>query len=219
MDSNKSLANPWTRPRAVALMVACLLAGIAGGWIFRGIHHFSQTASAKATSISTPAASSANPAPNAPTAEQLKDMADHQSAPLIAKLNADPKNPDLLVSIGNLYYDAAQYPIAVDYYGRALVTRPSDGAVRTDMATAYWYLGDADKAIAEFNMALKYSPDNPNTLLNRGLVKWKGKHDSAGAIADWKKLLATNPNYASKDQVEKMLAEVGQQTPRPGTID
>jgi tetratricopeptide (TPR) repeat protein len=87
------------------------------------------------------------------------------------------------------------------------------------MATAYWYLGDADKAIAEFNMALKYSPDNPNTLLNRGLVKWKGKRDGAGAIADWKRLLANNPNYASRDQVEKMLAEVEQQTPRPGTND
>jgi tetratricopeptide (TPR) repeat protein len=219
MDSNNSLANRWTRARAAALMVACLLAGIAGGWIFRGARHLSQPESTMAASISAPPASSANAPPQSPTPEQLKDMADRQSAPLIAKLNADPKNPDLLVSIGNLYYDAAQYPIAVDYYRRALVTRPSDGAARTDMATAYWYLGDADKAIAEFNMALKYSPDNPNTLSNRGLVKWKGKRDSAGAIADWKKLLANNPNYASKDQVEKMLAEVEQQMPKPGTND
>lgn len=219
MDRNKSLAKRWTRPRTVALMVGCLLAGIAGGWIFRGIQNFSQTASAEATSISTPASLSTNTAPQAPTPKQLKDMADHQAAPLIAKLNADPKNPDLLVSIGNLYYDAEQYPTAVDYYRRALVTKPSDGAVRTDMATAYWYLGDADKAIAEFNTALKHSPNSPNALFNRGLVKWKGKHDSAGAIADWKNLLATNPNYASREQVEKMLAEVEQQMPRPGTKD
>ncbi len=138
-------------------------------------------------------------------------MADNQAAPLIAKLNGDPKNLDLLTSIGNLYYDAQQYPVAVNYYGRVLAAKPSDAAVRTDLATAFWYLGDADKAIAEFNTALKYAPTNPNTLFNLGLVKWQGKHDSAGAIADWKKLLAANPDYASRDQVEKMLSEVEKQ--------
>ena len=47
-------------------------------------------------------------------------------------------------SIGNVYYDAQQYPIAVEYYTRALKLKPSDAAVRTDMATAYWYMGNAD---------------------------------------------------------------------------
>ena len=108
----------------------------------------------------------------------------------------------MLTSIGNIYYDAQQYPIAVDYYARALKAKPSDAAVRTDMATAYWYMGNADTAIAEFNKALTYAPNNPNTLFNLGLVKWKGKKDPAGAIADWEKLLAANPNYEGKDKVE-----------------
>jgi phage terminase large subunit-like protein len=42
-------------------------------------------------------------------------------------------------------------------------------------------------------------------------VKWQGKHDSAGAIADWKKLLAVNPNYEAKDKVEQMLSDVEKQ--------
>ena len=79
------------------------------------------------------------------------------------------------------------------------------------MATAYWYMGNADTAIAEFNKALTYAPNNPNTLFNLGLVKWKGKNDLAGAIADWEKLLAANPNYNEKDKVEQMLAEVKKQ--------
>ena len=80
------------------------------------------------------------------------------------------------------------------------------------MATAYWYMGNADTAIAEFNKALTYAPTNPNTLFNLGLVKWQGKHDSAGAIAEWKKLLAANPTYESKDKVEQMLSDVEKQT-------
>ena len=47
------------------------------------------------------------------------------------KLKADPKNPDLLI-IGNLYYDAQQYLVAMDYYGRALKNKPADAAVRTE---------------------------------------------------------------------------------------
>lgn len=211
MDTNNSSAKQWTRPRALALMVACLLGGIAGGWAIRGTRPPAKTETAKAAGIPVSATASANSAPHAPSPDQLKTMADNQAAPLIAKLNGDPKNLDLLTSIGNLYYDAQQYPVAVNYYGRVLAAKPSDAAVRTDLATAFWYLGDADKAIAEFNTALKYAPTNPNTLFNLGLVKWQGKHDSAGAIADWKKLLAANPDYASRDQVEKMLSEVEKQ--------
>ena len=216
MDTNNSSAKQWTRPRAVALMAVCLFAGIAGGWAIRGTRHPAQTETAKAAATPDASATSTTSATPAPSPDQLKTMADNQAAPLIAKLNANPKNLDLLTSIGNLYYDARQYAVAVDYYGRALATKPSDAAVRTDMATAYWYLGDADKAIAEFNTALKYAPTNPNTLFNLGMVKWQGKHDSAGAIADWKKLLATNPDYAARNQVEKMLSDVEKQTAKPG---
>jgi len=75
------------------------------------------------------------------------------------------------------------------------------------MATAYWFMGNADKAIAEFNKALNYAPKNPNTLFNLGLVKWQAKKDAAGAIADWEKLLATDPHYEARDKVEQMMAE------------
>ena len=208
MGTNSSSPKQWTRSQALGLMAVCLLAGIAGGWVIHGTRNPAQTETAKAAEVSAAAPTTATPASQAPSPDQLKTMADNQAAPLIAKLKADPKNSDLLTSIGNLYYDAQQYPVAVDYYGRTLEIKPSDAAVRTDLATAYWYLGNADKAIVEFNAALRYAPTNPNTLFNLGLVKWQGKHDSAGAIADWKKLLATNPDYAARVQVQKMLSEV-----------
>lgn len=197
----------WTSKQALMLMTLCLFGGIAGGWLIRGSQ--TRTVSGRTAAIATAAVpSSAN---EAPSPARIKEQADAQAAPLIAKLNADPQNPDLLTSIGNLYYDAQQYPIAIDYYGRALTSKPSDVAVRTDMGTAYWYMGKADAAIAEFNKALAFAPNNPNTLFNLGLVKWQGKHDGAGAIADWKKLLAANPNYEARDKVDQMLADVEKQ--------
>jgi cytochrome c-type biogenesis protein CcmH/NrfG len=42
------------------------------------------------------------------------------------------------------------------------------------------------------------------------LVKWQGKKDAAGALADWEKLLKSNPSYEGRDKVEQMIAEVKQ---------
>ena len=196
----------WTRERAAFLAIGCLMAGIAGGWAIHG----PRTQSSLAASAPTPVSSNpAAPQTTPPSGrEQLKQMADAQAAPLIDKLKAGPATPELLTSLGNLYYDAQQYPVAVDYYQRSLKARPADAAVRTDMGTAFWYMGDSDRAIAEFDKALTFVPNNPNTLFNLGLVEWKGKQNAAAASAAWRKLLATDPAYAQKDQVEKMLEEL-----------
>ena len=217
---NNSSSVNWTGVQAYTLAVVCLLLGMAGGWLIRG----SQQSPAAAAAVENAGPSASAPTAmgggmNAqPTPEQLKKMADTQAAPLIEKLKSDPNNPELLTSVGNFYYDAQQYPIAVDYYGRALKAKPADAGVRTDMATAYWYMGNADTAIAEFNKSLTYEPNKANTLFNLGLVKWQGKMDINGAVSDWEKLLATNPNYEGKDKVEQMIAQAKKHSAvMPGT--
>jgi tetratricopeptide (TPR) repeat protein len=208
--TNRISMEQWTMPWALMLAAACLMAGIAGGWLMREWKSSAIAASTQAapTSAQGPKA----PAPPASDPAQVKAMADAEAAPMLVRLQSDPNNPELLTSVGNLYYDAQQYPTAVDYYERALKSKPSDTAVRTDMGTAYWFMGKADAAIAAFNQALTYEPNNPNTLFNRGLVRWQGKTDAAGAVADWEKLLASNPNYAGKDKVEQLIAEVEKHT-------
>ncbi len=137
----------------------------------------------------------------------MQKMADTQAGPLREKLKTDPANTGLLENIGNIYYDAQQYPTAIDYYQRALKIQPANTDVRTDMATAYWLTGDADNALAEFNKSLSYDPNKPNTLLNMGIVKFEGKMDINGAIAAWEKLLKANPNYENKDRVAQLIAQ------------
>lgn len=205
--TDSSPLKQWSYRRALLLMAICLTAGIAGGWALRGSH----SAAATDGKVASAPRVTPNAAAQPPSPEQMRAMADSQAAPQILKLKSEPKNLELLTSVGNVYYDAQQYPVAVDYYQRALAVNASDAAVRTDMATAYWYMGNADTAIAEFNKALTYAPNNANTLFNLGLVKWQGKHDSAGAIADWKKLLATHPDYEAKEKVQQMLSEVEKQ--------
>jgi cytochrome c-type biogenesis protein CcmH/NrfG len=207
----------WTSVQAYVLAVICLLVGIAGGWFIRGSQ--SPTAAATETgNASAPAMGSANAGAQTPTPADMQKMADTQAGPLIEKLKADPNNAGLLENTGNIYYDAQQYPTAIDYYQRALKVEPTNTGVRTDMATAYWYTGNADTAIAEFQKSLSYEPNKANTLFNLGIVEWQGKMDIDKAVATWQKLLDTNPNYEAKDKVLELMAQAKKHSGvKPGT--
>jgi len=80
------------------------------------------------------------------------------------------------------------------------------------MAACLYYNGDVDNALAQLQEALKYDPKRADTLFNLGMVRWKGKNDSAGALQAWNQLLQANPQLESnkKAQVEKLIAEAKQ---------
>ena len=207
----------WTSVQAYVLAVICLLVGIAGGWFIRGSQS-PASAAAETASASAPAPAMGNPGMQAPSPAEMQKMADTQAGPLIEKLKADPNNAGLLENIGNVYYDAQQFPAAIDYYQRALKVEPANAAVRTDMATAYWYTGNADTAIAEFQKSLSYEPNKANTLFNLGIVEWQGKMDIDKAVATWQKLLDKNPNYEGKDKVLELIAQAKKHSGvKPGT--
>jgi|SRR5579863_495724 len=206
----------WTTVQAYVLAVICLLVGIAAGWFVRGSQSpamaASQTASAAAPAMG------ANGEAQPPTPEQMQKMADTQAATLLEKLKADPDNARLLEGIGDIYYDAHLFPTAIDYYRRSLKNEPANTGARTDMATAYWYSGNADAAIEEFQKSLSYEPNKASTLFNLGIVEWQGKMDISKAVAIWQKLLDTNPNYEGKDKVEELIAQAQKHSGvKPGT--
>ena len=210
-----SSVEQWTSLQAYALASVCLVVGIAGGWFIRG----SQAPGAATTqTVSAATNQQASSASAQPSPEEMRRMADKQAEPLLSKLQSDPNNADLLASLGNVYYDAQQFPIAIDYYQKSLKIKPSDASVRTDMATAYWYVGSADTAITEFNRALADEPNKANALFNLGVVQWQGKLDVQAALATWQKLLQTNPNYENKAKLLELMAQVKKHAGmKPGT--
>lgn len=207
----------WSPQQAITLALFSLLLGICGGWLIRRSIAATVPQAAQVAYAPDANGSPGQPVPSqpvvpgsvpaAPTAQELKLAADNQAAPLLAELKSKPSNAELLAKLGNLYYDAEQYPMAVEYYQRSLKLQPTDASVCTDLGTAFWYQGDVDDALRELEKALSYEPNKANTLFNLGIVKWKGKHDAAGAITEWQKLLATNPRFEGRSRVEALIAE------------
>lgn len=196
------------------IAVICLGLGISIGYLVRGGPSQQTTAAPAAT----PPATAGMGTMQQPTTEQMKQMADKQAEPLLASLKQNPNDPEVLYKIGNIYYDTRQFPEAVKYYEQSLKLKPAAADIRTDMATAYYFMGDADRAITEFDEVLKQNPKHANALFNEGMVKWEGKGDISGAIVSWKRLLASNPDYPKREQVENLIAKAEAHTKMaPGT--
>ena len=194
------------RPTVVYGMAsACLLLGLAIGYLLRG----SESHSAIASSPSHAAA----PDPHAsrsmqmPSMEQMKAMADRKVEPLLAQLKSDPKNKDLLLRVAYFYKSAHQFKDAAAYFDRALKVDAKNVSVRTEMASCLYYDGNVDGALEILQESLMQNPADANSLFNLGVIRWKGKKDASGAIAAWKQLLKTNPNLDKKPIVERMIAE------------
>ena len=217
MAQNKSASTgaSWTSAQAYVLATICLVVGIAVGYLARG----SAGSESRPQTGAAPAASAgAGTSTAEPTPEQMQKMASAQVAPILAQLQSSPNDPKLLAEAGNVYYDTQQYKEAIDYYSRALKVQPRNADIRTDLGTAYFYLGDSDRALKEFDIALRDDPRHGQTMFNKGMVLWQGKNNPEAAVATWEKLLKTIPDYPERSRVEEAINRAKQHTGiKPGT--
>jgi cytochrome c-type biogenesis protein CcmH/NrfG len=193
-----------------------LVVGLAIGYLVRGGQTSPPSTHAMATTATAPVHPGAMVAGHMPTAQQMKQMADKQAAPLLEKLKSNPKDSASLMQVGAIYYTTGQFKQASSYYERALQAEPGNVADRVKLATSLYRDGDADGAIAQLNQALTYDPKDANTLFDLGMIKLQGKQDNKGALAAWRQLLKSNPQLSAdhKAQVERLMASVAAGNPR-----
>ena len=189
-----SRSNSWRSGQVGLVAFVVLVLGIALGYLFRNSSSSATGASRSGADRRAASSTSAN--------------FDGTIRPLLRRLENNPDDPDLLVNLGNAYYDNRDYEKAVDYYRRYLELRPQDAGVRTDMGTALWYSGNPDGAIQQYETALSSRPDYPNTLFNLGIVKWQGKHDDQAAIECWERLLKVHPDYVDRQKAEDLIRKI-----------
>ena len=172
---------------------SCLVLGLAVGYVIFG----DQRAAAPVAHVPAPAPASGGP--------QAGLMDEQQAQALRNVLARDPANVGANTQLGNLYYDAGRFADAVGPYQKAFEAEPTNIAVSTDLGTSLWYSGRPDDSIVQLNKSLALNPTHPQTLYNLGIVKRDGKQDPAGAIQAWEKLMAANPTYAGRDDVQRSL--------------
>ncbi len=189
------------RADAIVFGVAGALFGIIVGWVL-GTQQAARTA--RETAPVTQAA---------PAQQQQQAAAPAQAVPVDpARVKAleetagkDPKDVQARIQLGNMFFDAEQYPQAITWYEQALALNPSDTNVSTDLGVAYYYTNQADRALAQFDQSLKNDPKHVKTLLNVGIVRAFGKQDLAGAGKAWQEVVDLSPDSPEGQAAKKGL--------------
>ncbi len=211
MDAPDHEPKFWSNAQAYSMAAICLILGVVVGYL---VH-------APAVASSNPPAVAVAPPPSAPasapSAQDLKRMADKQVEPLVAELQKHPKDADLLTRIGTAYLAAQQYQSAQQYLEQAAAVKPSPETLN-ELSFVQYSLGNVDQAIETLNRALKQDGKNSKLLYNLGMYEWHGKSDPKAAIAAWQSFLKANPSDPKRAQVEQMIAQARQHLSiAPGT--
>jgi tetratricopeptide (TPR) repeat protein len=106
-----------------------------------------------------------------------------------------PDDYETVVALGNAYFDAEAYEDAEKWYAAALVQKPDEVNVRTDLGLTFMFRKSPDlgRAIQEFRRSLELNPNHMQTLQNMTVALTRsGRAEEAQATLD--KLEAVNPN-------------------------
>lgn len=182
----------------ILLIVVAFLVGFISGAtvaILKGTK-----ATEKAPVVQKPQMAS-EPAPAGPS--PLEVASEIQALKDIVK--KDPKNLPAWVELGNLYFDSNQPKEAIEAYSQYLAIKPDNPDVRTDMGIMYRKLGDFDRAIEEFRMAIQSDPKHVNSRYNLGLVLLHDKHDVKEAVKAWEDYLKVDPNSERAQRIKTQL--------------
>lgn len=212
-STQASSGSAWQAKQVYAMAVISLVVGLGVGYLFRGSRSPAVPAAPAVQASVQPSVPAGHMGGQMPSLEQMKQMADTKAAPLLEKLKSDPNNSDLLFQVGNLYKGTHQFKDAAAYYDKALQVDPKNVPIRTELASCLYYNGDVDGALSQLQQSLRYNPKDANSLFNLGMIKWKGKQDSKGAVAAWEQLLKLNPQLSAdrKATVQKLMADAQMQ--------
>lgn len=125
-------------------------------------------------------------------------------------MRANKLRPDdypTVVRIGDANFDAGRYDVAERWYTAALVKKPDDVNVRTDLGTTFLARkpSDPDRAIKEYRRSLEIDPKHEKTLRNL-FIAYKQKGDVKEAQAALDRLAQVNPNNEDLPQMRTELA-------------
>ena len=116
-----------------------------------------------------------------------------------------PQDPQIPLKLANYLYDKHYFNLAIEWYERSLRLDPKDAGARTDLGTSYFYTGQPQQAIAEYNKALAINPDHQPTIFNLIVVNLEGTHDLRAAGKYWNELNKQNPNYPGMKEIKARL--------------
>ena len=159
------------------------------------------------------------------TGGQSTSALESQVATLTQQVKANPNDPSLHENLGTTLFNLANaykqsndpranetFKKTIQVYNETVKLEPNSKETFGDLATAYFYTGQTDQAIATVQKALKIDPAFAPALINYGIYLANGKGNYAGAIEQWQKV----PSGASQyNDAQNFIQQYKQQAATP----
>ena len=197
------------KAESIVFAVAGMCFGVILGWVI---------GAQQASRPTAPAAVAPAQEQGQGTTRQAPPLDEAKVQALMTVIKNDPKNAGAAVQLANTYFDAERYVDAIKWYEEGLRLDATNPDASTDLGISYYYTGQTDRALQQFEASLKIDPRHTKTMLNQGIVLAFGKQDLAGAEAAWKRVVELAPDSPEAQAARKGLeglAAAGH--PRPGT--
>ena len=111
-------------------------------------------------------------------------------------LHLTPKDVDIYINLGSVFYDKGDFQSALAIYNLALEIAPNDARIHCNLGYLYWGKGDHDNAIKEYKLATKYDPSYDIAYNNVGVIYLDDSGLVKEAIEMFDLAAQYNPNYA-----------------------
>lgn len=121
-----------------------------------------------------------------------------------------PESREVIVHLGNAFFDSGKYEDAEKWYMTALEKRADDVNVRTDLGLTFIFREkpNYDRAIQEFQRSLEIDPNHPQTLQNL-TVAYTKNGNPANATQTLSKLEGLDPTNDSISKLREDIKKIG----------
>lgn len=110
-------------------------------------------------------------------------------------------------TLGNYYYDHQNFSEAIRRYESAIKLGSDDADIRTDLGNAYRFIGRAQDALAQYELAQRMNPQHEFSLFNQAGLYLEEFKNPAKAIEIWNAYLARFPNGRNAATARNLLAQ------------
>ena len=120
--------------------------------------------------------------------------------------------------LGNWNYDRHNWTHAIEHYQEAITDGADNPDVRTDLGNCFRFIGEAQKALEQYQIAQTENPMHENSLFNQAGLYAEVLHDDQRALATAREFLKRFPQSdraAAAGQLISNLQERDQSSGKP----
>ncbi|MBI1759768.1 MAG: tetratricopeptide repeat protein [Actinobacteria bacterium] len=163
---------------------------------------------------------SGTPTDQSSTAPPATPVDQAKVAALMAKVSANPKDVDSLRTLGDTYFQAADYATASSWQQKILALDPKDATAHLALGAAQFNLGNAAEAERHWRQVVALNPRQAEAHYDLGfLYLSQSPPDLAKVREEWRTVVEIDPASAIAKTVATHLASLDGATPSPSPTD